>query len=188
VQWSQEALVDEIARVDIGIVPNLLPIRNQRAALRRTALREPWLAYEPFDHLLRLKASSNPNRLYAYARLGVPVVADFTPSFAQFVLDGVSGYLAGSARGWFQALESLAGSAGLRNSMAAELRLRIEGAERRQAPELLAFLHAESKGRPGSIAGERTAEDDLAELSRFGAPSHAIGRERLRAKLRSLLR
>ena len=188
VQWSPEALVTELSRADIGIVPNLLPIRDPRGALRRTALPEPWLAYEPFDHLLRLKASSNPNRLYPFARLGVPVVADLTPSFAQFVLDGVSGYLAHSARGWLRALELLADSPASRTTMAAELRARIDAAERRQVPDLLAFLQGPPRALLGRPTGERTVDEDLADLAGYGAPTGSARRERLRARLVALRR
>lgn len=188
VQWSPEALVGELSRVDVGVVPNLLPLRDVRGALRRTALHEPWLAYEPFDHLVRFKASSNPNRLYPFARLGVPVVADLTPSFAQFVLDGVSGLLAHSPRGWFEALERLASSPALRTSLATELRSRIDAAAGRQAPDLVAFLAEAPRDRPFMVAGEPSAEDDLRDLPAYGAPSNLVGRERLRARLRALRR
>ena len=92
---------DELAACDVGLVPNLLPLRDVPELLRRSATLDPGLAYEPFDHLLRFKASSNPNRLYAFGRLGIPVVADVTPSFAQLVHDGVSGCLAAGPGGWF---------------------------------------------------------------------------------------
>lgn len=181
-----DTILEELARVDVGIVPNLLPVEGGAGALRATASLDPALAYEPFDHLLRFKASSNPGRLYPFARLGIPVVADLTPSLAQFVLDGVSGILAGSARGWLEALERLADDPALRTSMAAELRARLDEAYDRQVDDLLAFLRRPPLGPPPVFAGERTAEDDLGELPRYAAPSPSPGRERLRARLRRL--
>jgi hypothetical protein len=181
-----DTILEELARVDVGIVPNLLPVHGGARALRATASLEPALAYEPFDHLLRFKASSNPGRLYPFARLGVPVVADLTPSLAQFVLDGVSGFLAGSARGWLEALERLADDAGLRERMAAALRVRLDEAHDRQVADLLGFLARPALGAPPAFPGERTAEDDLAELPRYAAPSPSPGRERMRARLRRL--
>ena len=141
-------MLDELAGVDVGIVPNLLPIHDPRRALRRTASLEPSLAYEPYDYLLRLKASSNPGRMYPFARLGIPVVADLTPSLAQFVLDGVSGFLAASPQGWLDALERLAEEPALRSSMAVELRTRLDAAYDRQVADLLAFLHRPPLGPP----------------------------------------
>jgi glycosyltransferase involved in cell wall biosynthesis len=181
-------IVEELSRADIGIVPSLLPVHGAADALRATASLEPSLAYEPFDHLLRFKASSNPGRLYPFARLGVPVVADPTPSLAQFVLDGVSGFLAGSARGWYEALERLAGDPALRAATAAELRARLDDAYERQVGDLMAFLGRAPLGPPPALAGERSAEADLAELPLYAAPSSAPRRERLRARLHRLRR
>jgi glycosyl transferase family 1 len=183
-----QTLLDELADVDVGIVPNLLPVHGARRALRRTGPPEPALAYEPFDHLLRLKASSNPGRLYPFARLGISVVADVTPSLAQFVLDGESGFLAASPQGWHDALERLADDPALRTRMAGALRARLDEAYERQVPDLLAFLDRPPAGPPVAFAGERPAEDDLADLPLYAAPSPDPRRERLRTRLRRLLR
>ncbi len=182
------SILDELPRMDIGIVPNLLPIRDVRQALRQTATPEPSLAFEPFDHLLRFKASSNPGRLYPFARLGVPVVADITPSLAQYVLDGVSGYLAASPEGWFEALDRLADDPALRGAMATALRERLDAAVERELAQLLDVLGRPPRGAPLVFPGRRTAEDDLADLAAYAAPSHRPGRERLRARLAALRR
>jgi glycosyltransferase involved in cell wall biosynthesis len=177
-------VVEEMARADIGLVPNLLPVRHRRRALGLTASREPWLLYEPFDYLLRFKASSNPGRLYPFARLGVPVVADVTPSLAQFVLDGVSGMLVASPEGWLQALERLADEPELRTSMAAELRARLDAAYDRQVSDLLAFLDRPSPGPPPRFSGRRSAEDDLGDRGGYASP----GRTGLAGRLRMVVR
>jgi hypothetical protein len=180
-------LYEELGRADIGLVPNLLPVPDRRRALRVTAGSEPWLAYEPFDHLARFKASSNPNRLYPFAQLGIPVVADLTPSFCQFVQDGVSGLLAGSARGWYEALARLAAKPALREELATELRRRLTAAYDRQVDALLAFLDAPALGPPATLRAEATVEQDLADLAAYAAPSSRAGRERLRARARRVL-
>ncbi len=183
-----QTILEELANVDVGLVPNLLPVHGLPRALRRTASLDPALSYEPFDYLLRFKASSNPGRLYPFARLGVPVVADLTPSLAQFVLDGVSGFLAASPQGWLDGLERLADDPGLRTSVARELRARLDAAYDRQVGDLLAFLERPPAGSPVAFAGQRTAEEDLADLPLYAAPSHQPQRERRRARLRRLLR
>jgi glycosyltransferase involved in cell wall biosynthesis len=187
IQWSEEALIAELDRVDIGLVPNLLPVAQRERALRLTSSPDPQLLYEPFDHLLRLKASSNPNRLYALARRGVPVVADLTPSMAQFVLDGVSGFLAASARGWFEALERLGASPELRTQTARELRARLDAAYARQVDDLLGFLAAPARDELPTFRGERTADEDLAELQAYAAPGRPAGARRLTTLLRRLV-
>ena len=62
------SIVEALGSVDVGIVPNALPISHREQALGLTAWDEPWLSYEPFDFLVRFKASSNPGRLYPFAR------------------------------------------------------------------------------------------------------------------------
>ena len=177
------SLAAAIAAADIGLVPNLLPVEEHRLALRLTASDNPRLAYEPFDWLVRFKASSNPGRLYPFARLGVPVVADFTPSLAQFVDDGVSGCLVATAEGWFDALDRLAASATLRASLAGALRARLDEAVDRQVPDLLAFLSAPPDRKPYVPAGRPSAEDDLAALGNFASSARPGLAARIRAKL-----
>ena len=70
---------------------------------------------------------------------------------AQFVLDGVSGFLAASPHGWLEALERLADDPALRTSTAAELRARLDAAYDRQVRDLLAFLE-QPDARPAGRA------------------------------------
>jgi glycosyltransferase involved in cell wall biosynthesis len=173
VQWARERFYDELARADIGIVPSQLPVR----AIERSALDEPEFRYEPFDHVIRVKASSNPGRLWPFARLGIPVVADFAPSLAQFVLDGESGFLASSTQGWFEALERLADEVELREQMAGSLRRRLETEYEAQIPALLAFLDAPVKGPPLSFGTGTTSEHRAASRHHSsGAVQKAFGR------------
>jgi hypothetical protein len=72
--------------------------------------------------------------------------------------------------------------------MAAELRTRLDEAYDRQVADLLAFLDRPALGPPVALPGERTAEQDLADLPLYAAPSPEPGRERLRARVRRLLR
>ncbi len=179
-------VVEQLARADIGLVPNLLPVQHRDLALRLTASTEPWLVYEPFDFLLRLKASSNPGRLYPFSRLGIPVVADVTPSFAQFVLDGVSGCLVATPEGWFRALDRLSSSPSLRTTLAAGLRARLDDAYERQVPDLVAFLERPVEGAPVSLSAG-SPERDLSRLGSYASPARPTTRSRLRARLRHRL-
>jgi hypothetical protein len=139
--------------------------------------------YEPFDHLIRLKASTNHGRLYPFARLGIPVVTDFAPSAGQFVRDGESGFVASSPYGWLEALEALADSARLRNRFAANLRIRLDEEFDRQLDEFVAFCEAPPKPAPAVIAGWPSAEDELARLDRYASPSGPRWRRALRRLL-----
>lgn len=126
IQWSYDNYFNELAKADIGIVPNFIPIRNKQKILRKSEYKLPEFVNEPYDHLLRFKTSSNPGRIYTFAKLGIPVVADFFPSAVQFITDGKSGYLASSPESWYYAIEELAKSPEKRNSMAKQLLIRCE--------------------------------------------------------------
>jgi hypothetical protein len=126
--------------------------------------------YEPFDHLVRFKASTNPGRLFPFAQLGIPVIGDFVPSSAQFVVDGESGLLASSSHGWLDAFEKLAASSALRERLATALRDRVTRAYDVQVPELIAFLQEPAKGAPSDLTGVESTDDELTRLSTYARP------------------
>ena len=170
VQWTPDGYASDLASVDIGIVPAMLPIRDRLASLEASAFPEPEFCYEPFDYMIRYKASTNPGRIQPFACLGIPVVADATPSAAELIEDGVSGRLSLSPEGWFAALDDLAASASLRDTLAANLRAKIERAYERQIPRLIEFC-ATLGSRPAVVLpGAATAEADLQALPRYERP------------------
>ena len=185
VQWTPESYTGVLASVDIGIVPATLPIRDRQAALEATAFSEPEFCYEPFDYLIRYKASTNPGRILPFARFGVPVVADATPSACEFIEDGVSGRLALSAEGWFVALEELAASASERARLASNLRAKVEIAYERQVPRLLQFCASLPPRQPVVVPGAPKAEDELQALRHFEKPRGPGLLSRLSRRLRS---
>lgn len=187
VQWRSDTLLDDLARADIGIMPNELPIRDRQAALWNTALPTGNFAYEPFDHLVRYKVSANPGRLFPFACAGLPVIADFCPSASQFIRDGESGFIASSPHGWHFALLSLTKSVQLRQSCADRLRDTVFAQQQRQAK---AFVHACSNlecRAPFDISEAATAEDDQRRFNDFPRPQETPLRW-LRRQLRRILR
>jgi hypothetical protein len=187
IQWSPQlapgtavstVFYDELVRADIGIMPNALPIRDRLTALETTMFPEAEFGYEPFDHLVRLKASSNPGRLFPFARLGIPVVSDFSPSAGQFIRDGESGFIVSSAYGWFEALEALCASAELRTRMAAHLRTIVDAEYERQLVAFLAFCSKPLKSGTLALGSGPAAEDELARIGRYARPK---GRGRVRS-------
>jgi hypothetical protein len=186
VQWT-DSFLDDLRRADIGIVPNELPIRDRAHVLQVAAYEEAEFQYQPFDHLVRFKVSSNPGRLFPFGVLGIPVVADFTPSYGQFVLDGVSGYLASSPHGWFEALDTLGSSAELRTRTGAELGRRLRAAYDLQVDEFLSWCTRPLEGPPVEIAGATGAEDELALLSLYAAPRTPWTWQRLNVAVRRRL-
>ncbi|MEW5984333.1 MAG: glycosyltransferase [Acidobacteriota bacterium] len=197
IQWSADVEPDtEVSRsfyehlphVDIGIVPNAIPIRDRLTVLEATACHEPEFMYEPFDHILRFKASCNPGRLYPFAMLGIPVVADFAPSASQFIRDGESGFVVSSAHGWYEAMETLAESAELRNRMAAALRTEVARAYDAGLETFLEFCRKPLRSRPPTIPSQTSAETELARLPRYARPRQEGILRRVWARARRSLR
>jgi glycosyltransferase involved in cell wall biosynthesis len=187
IQWTDGFMAD-LRRADIGIVPNELPIRDRQRILREAAYDEPQFAYEPFDHLVRFKLSSNPGRLFPFASLAIPVVADFTPSSSQFVQDGVSGYVASSAHGWLDALERLAASAEHRATLGQELRRRMLSEYERQVDVFLDWCTRPLSPPPVVLPNVPTVQDELAFSDRYAAPSSPWTWRRVRTRAKRLLR
>lgn len=162
VQWTPDVYAGALAEVDVGIVPNLLPVRDPAGALRALEVPDLDVNYEPFDFLTRYKASANQGRTAVFGDLGVPVVTDFTPSAAQLIEDGVHGHLVGGVSGWAWALDRLSGSAALRSEMGAALRARVAAVKDAAFEAFLRAVEAPSAGAPIVVEGERSIDEDLA--------------------------
>lgn len=190
IQWAPEAepgteasrtYYTDLQHVDIGIVPNALPIRDRLTALEATAHREPEFNYEPFDYLLRFKASSNAARAFPFAWLGIPVVGDFDPSSSQIIRHGVSGFVASSPHGWFEALDDLASSAELRNRLARNLRGAVDEQADRELTDFLELCEKPLKAGAVELAGATTVEDEQARLPQYPRREQVTGK---RARVR----
>ena len=114
IQWHENVYSEEMANIDIGIVPSTMPVRGK-------AKISKFFLDSPEDYVLKFKMPSNPGRLAVFARLGIPVVADFLPTHFQFIKEGESGYLADSTGAWYQALRKLIESSQLRREIATEM-------------------------------------------------------------------
>lgn len=117
IQWSWDIFQKSMSEVDIGVVPNLIPIRDLNHA-KKTIESLPAIFQEhPTDYLVRYKGTSNIGRLYPFAQLGIPVVADLYPSSCNTIEAGVTGFFGGSAGMWYRSLHKLASSADLRQKI-----------------------------------------------------------------------
>lgn len=170
-QWNEETLVDMLAKADIGIMPNELPIRDKQDALARTAFSVGNYAYEPFDHLVRYKASTNPGRLLPFVCAGLPVVADFCPSASQFIRDGESGFVVSSPHGWHFALSRLAESAELRQTCADRLRELVISVRQKQPQKFLELCENLTQRIPPKLAGLTTIEEEQRLFHNFPRPN-----------------
>jgi glycosyltransferase involved in cell wall biosynthesis len=121
-QWSEVAYETYMSEVDIGIVPNLISIRDVEEVNRRIASFPAVFREHQTDYLLRFKATTNAGRLFVFAQYGIPVIADMVPSALQVIQDGYNGFVAYSAGGWYRALKHLADSPDLRQTFATRMK------------------------------------------------------------------
>lgn len=182
-QWDAATLVEALSTADVGIMPNELPVRNRLRALAETAYPEGGYAYEPFDHLVRFKVSANPGRLFPFACAGLPVVADFCPSAAQFIRDGESGFLASSPHGWHFALSRLADDAALRQACAARLLAALTERYERQPGEFVHVCQALSAREVPTIEEAMAVETEQRQYNEYRRPQETPPRW-LRRQLR----
>lgn len=125
IQWHENIYTQKLSEADIGIAPAIMPLRNP-AKLKRKAVVSSFFLDSPDDYLLRFKMPSNPGRIIVFAKLGIPVIADFYPSALQIIKDGQTGLLANSAAGWYNALERLTTDHELRQRLSDNMRPAIE--------------------------------------------------------------
>lgn len=98
IQWSLDDLEHILLQHDVGIVPNL--VSAPRDFLRKLSGGNP----SSRDHRLEFKRTSNFGRALVYARLGLPVVAEPTPSITNLIPSDSYGRVRVTAPGWRQAI------------------------------------------------------------------------------------
>jgi len=161
IQWHENIYDEVMPNIDVGIVPNLLPVRDFQKTL--ISSEEPGLNvnYEPFDFMTRYKASSNPGRVAVFGKYGIPVVTDFTPSACQMITDGADSYLAGTPHGWYWALKQLIQSAGKRQKMGHALAANVQEMQNSSFNEFIRALDHLSTDAPIALKGVSQPEEDL---------------------------
>jgi glycosyltransferase involved in cell wall biosynthesis len=105
-QWTPK--LTRLKNCDIGVVPSLKPT---------------WKLNN--DYVSRYKYSNNPGRIWVFSQLGIPVIADFTPSSCQIIKDGHNGLLVGTKEGWIRAIKMLF-DVELRNKLSYNLRRELK--------------------------------------------------------------
>lgn len=100
VQWTASSWTDEISSFSVGIVPGLESDRRltRPVGLFRPRARQQHLTY---------KYSSNFGRVAVLFQMGIPYVADPTPSNSIFWSACKGGELALGAEGWHSALQKV---------------------------------------------------------------------------------
>lgn len=127
-QWNPDTYLEQIASADIGVIPNFLPTgsRNFNYLVHKVQSKfilGQRLNIDRKDYLHRYKFTSNSGRLYEYALLKKPVVAEPTLSISQDIEHDKSGFLVLTKEGWHNSLLKLIDNAVLRKKVGVSLNL-----------------------------------------------------------------
>jgi len=97
-QWNSNSVVDDLREVDIGIVPNATSLEKVDPGVLRIVSNDAGLYGT--DYFLRFKNKSNPGRAFVFIQLGIPVIADLTPSNMPLFYDEKCGHVAACKETW----------------------------------------------------------------------------------------
>ena len=122
-KWSFDNVVRDIHEMDIGIVPNLIDqfLINPEISKQISVQN----GINSTDYVFRFKNKSNPGRAFVFYQLGIPVIADLTPSNMPMLYDEKCGFIANCSRSWYYQIEKLLDH-DLRNSVSSSAKLRFE--------------------------------------------------------------
>ena len=103
-QWSIHSIYEDLRRCDIGLVPNITAIP---VGVKNTPAHLSEMGLYTTDYIVRYKNKSNAGRSFVFHQLGVPVVADLTPSNFHILGNPDCGFVAHNKRGWCKSIMSL---------------------------------------------------------------------------------
>ena len=107
IQWNKKNILKFIRFMDIGIIPSLTP----------NNFFDRWNYFFKHQLTFKFKNKTNPGRLYLFNQLGIPAIAEITPSHMQLISLNQNGYFAYSRKSWFKYLQLLSDDHNLRNKI-----------------------------------------------------------------------
>ena len=140
IQWDNSTFKHEINKIDIGIVPSLLPIKDIEKIKEKSMVKNLDVNYEPFDYLIRYKSSNNSGRISIFAKYGIPVIAEPTQSNCELIKNGENGYICFSLDNWIYTLNLLCENHLLRKNISRNLVNDIKRIEKDSFKNLLMTL------------------------------------------------
>ena len=101
-KWNINTIKEDLLMLDVGVVPNTtdLSVSAEKNTSRDLGLYDT-------DYILRYKNKSNAGRSFVFHQLGIPVVADFTPSNLHILGNPHCGFVVNSKEGWLKSLRVL---------------------------------------------------------------------------------
>lgn len=100
-KWDIETVKKNIQECDIGLVPGLHDLTPLRID------SDPKNGLFETDYVMRFKNKTNNGRALVFFYLGIPVIADFSPSHLHILGGADSGFIAHTKEGWLRALRIL---------------------------------------------------------------------------------
>jgi len=117
IQYNFQNYAKYIANVDIGLVPQLIPVRENSILRYLIGSFNRKYNEREDNYFLRFKETTNIGRHLVFAQYGIPVVSDFTPSACAFIDNEYDGFVAYHTGGWTRALQKLALDKNMRREM-----------------------------------------------------------------------
>jgi hypothetical protein len=102
-QWNFNTVRNDLLSCDIGVVPNVTSIDVSKDS---DSLSVDLGRYST-DYVTRFKNKSNAGRNFVFHQLGIPVIADLTPSNLHILGNPDCGFVAQNTESWYKALIEL---------------------------------------------------------------------------------
>ena len=100
-KWNINTIEDDIRQFDISIIPNISKVNIGNLN------DNPKIGLHNSDYRIRFKNKSNNGRSLVSFQLGIPVIADITPSNMHILGNPDNGYAVLTEIGWYQAIREL---------------------------------------------------------------------------------
>ena len=104
-KWNVQTIIHDIQACDIGLVPNALCTQTSTDSSIQENVRSTGISN--LDFQIRFKNKSNAGRCFVFHQLGIPVVADITPSHFHILGNPKNGFLAMNEDSWYESLNTL---------------------------------------------------------------------------------
>jgi len=104
-KWNINTIKEDILECDIGLSPNITNLTEYNENYKPIINNE--FGLHDTDYFLRLKNKSNAGRSFVFHQLGLPVIADLTPSNFHIMGGLDCGYFAADKNSWYNSLIAL---------------------------------------------------------------------------------
>ena len=101
--WNFNTVRDDLLSCDVGVIPN---VSSVDVSGDKNSLSVDLGRYST-DYVTRFKNKSNAGRNFVFHQLGIPIIADLTPSSLHILGSPECGFVAQNPNSWYKALLEL---------------------------------------------------------------------------------